>query len=375
MQLLQTTSDTFHSKRISSFRSIISDRRDESFHFKNVLWSPDGTCLLSGSNDDIIRIYEVKIPQNEDKDPAPMVESVSSKVGSSIYDYCWYPLMHSLDPPSCCFITSSRDHPLQLWDAYNGTLRASYGSYSSGDYIKAPYSVTFSPDGSQVIGGLESRIVLFDISRPGYEYTEIFTVKSKRTKGGQKGIVSALRYSPDNNGLIAAGNFRNQIGLYDTRTSEMISKCRAPNAVTQLEFYDSLTLYAASRKSDTISCFDLRNTKVPFMELERPGDTNQRVYFSLIQTLSLLATGDTEGNLRVFDLQNPKDTLAPIQTTPISNSTVCGASFHPYSNYVAVASGDRGLSLNDDYEDPIPSLSTISVYSLPPIDPLPDLAI
>jgi hypothetical protein len=44
------------------------------------------------------------------------------KEGEVIYDMCWYPAMNSQDPASCCVLSSSRDHPVHLWDAYTGEV-------------------------------------------------------------------------------------------------------------------------------------------------------------------------------------------------------------------------------------------------------------
>lgn len=82
-----------------------------------------------------------------------MVQQVQFSPGESIYDACWFPQMQAHDPQvrylalvaavgglivsvvasgycvclqTECFITSCRDHPIQLWDASTGTLRASY---------------------------------------------------------------------------------------------------------------------------------------------------------------------------------------------------------------------------------------------------------
>ena len=40
--------------------------------------------------------------------------------GELIYDYAWFPLMSALDPATCCFASTSRAHPVHLWDACSG---------------------------------------------------------------------------------------------------------------------------------------------------------------------------------------------------------------------------------------------------------------
>lgn len=83
-------------------------------------------------------------------------EVVGFSVGEAVYDASWYPQMNAYDAQvmyygviggsgdevarlwsnevildvvvsqTHCFITSCRDHPIQLWDANTGVLRASY---------------------------------------------------------------------------------------------------------------------------------------------------------------------------------------------------------------------------------------------------------
>lgn len=45
-------------------------------------------------------------------------------VGESVYDCKWYPLMNIQDDNTNCFVTTCRDHPITLWDAPAGTVRA-----------------------------------------------------------------------------------------------------------------------------------------------------------------------------------------------------------------------------------------------------------
>ena len=63
--------------------------------------------------------------------------------GESIYDFSWYPRMSSQQPETCAFISTSRDHPIHLWDAFTGQLRAVYRAYDAADEITSALSVAF----------------------------------------------------------------------------------------------------------------------------------------------------------------------------------------------------------------------------------------
>jgi WD40 repeat protein len=90
--------------------------------FKGAKFSPDGTCVLTCSDDEkSLRIYETpfkSIASEETNCEWPVI--LQSPEGESIYDYAWNPKMTSSDPSTCLFASTSRDHPVHLWDAFTG---------------------------------------------------------------------------------------------------------------------------------------------------------------------------------------------------------------------------------------------------------------
>ena len=90
-----------------------------------------------------------------------LTSSVRVCEGDNVYDYCWYPLMHSAEPASCCFFSASRDHPMHMWDAYSGALRASYAAYNHLDEVIAAHSVAFDPSGERLYCGFERAVRIF----------------------------------------------------------------------------------------------------------------------------------------------------------------------------------------------------------------------
>jgi len=102
---------------------------------KGCRWSPDGTCLLIPSEDFKIRIYELPKELYSGKVPSDFMQTdftsaLTIKEGDLIYDTCWYPFMNSWEPTSCCFLSTSKESPTHLWDAFTGELRATYRGYN-----------------------------------------------------------------------------------------------------------------------------------------------------------------------------------------------------------------------------------------------------
>ena len=139
----------------------VSTSEPSSF-FSGCKFSPDSTCLLtSDSSLNAISLYEPK------KQGAPLTPTFTSKEGSSIYDYEWYPLMNSSDPPTCSYLSSSQDAPLHLWDAFTGDLRCSYIAHDQNDDPTSANCCRFSPNGELIYAGYLNAIRVFRTDVPG----------------------------------------------------------------------------------------------------------------------------------------------------------------------------------------------------------------
>ena len=102
---------------------------------RGCLFSPDGLCVLTYNEDNIIRLFDC--PQdNEITDILKSANgdvqwqpALSIRVAGPIYDVDWYPLMNSADPATCCLAVTAQYQPVHLYDAYDGHLRATYRYY------------------------------------------------------------------------------------------------------------------------------------------------------------------------------------------------------------------------------------------------------
>lgn len=113
--------------------------------------------------------------------------------------------MHSDEPLSCAFLSTSADHPLHLWDAYDGSLRATYAGYNHLDEVTAAYCTSFEPTGARIYAGYERAIRSFDVMRPGRQCQLYPTCATRKSREGQRGIISCMHFAPDGSGLFAAG--------------------------------------------------------------------------------------------------------------------------------------------------------------------------
>ncbi|KAG2440844.1 hypothetical protein HXX76_003698 [Chlamydomonas incerta] len=335
---------------------------------KGVKWSPDGACLLTASDDNWLRLYDLPqdvatapvlqhpdlLPREEQAEaaeaggasssgaspgagPDNLVPALRMHAGETVYDYCWYSRMSALEPVSCCLASTARGHPIQLWDACSGAPRATYRGYNDADEPTAAYSLAFSPDGGRLLGGYNRSIYVFDVTRPGRDYKRVVTHKRKNPES-ITGIVSCLAWSPAGD-VFAAGTYTGGLGVYDGRTYELLLLLSGTKGgLTQLLFSaDGNYLYTGARQDAHMLCWDVRHTYAAVYSMERPtGRTNQRVQFDIEPAGRHLLSGGCDGSVLAYDLATGQQ----VDRRQVAADTVSGVGLHPTLGLLATASGE-----------------------------------
>ncbi|RAL39445.1 hypothetical protein DM860_002978 [Cuscuta australis] len=324
---------------------------------KGVRWSPDGSCFLACSDDNTLSIFSLPYDESgylvADSSAAKDTDSYSASVeiseGESVYDYCWYPCMSSSSPDTCVFATSTRDHPIHLWDAYSGQLRCTYRAYNAVDEITAAFSIAFNPSGTKIFAGYNKSLKVFDIHRPGRDYGHHSTIDGK--KEGQSGIISSIAFSPSHNGLLATGSYSQTTAMYREDNMELLYVLHGQEGgVTQVQFStDGNYLYTGGRKDPYILCWDIRNTVDIVYKLYRSSETtNQRIYFDVEPHGHHLGTGGQDGSVHIYNLQ----TGEWVSSFQAASDTINGFSYHPFLPMAATSSGNRRfVGFDDSYKE------------------------
>ena len=330
-----------------------------SFHNfgKGLKWSPDGTCLLGCSEDNMLRLFETPFQAlaqfeslnhaNTQIELAPILVSAE---GETVYDYCWCPFMSSQNPSSCFYASTSRDHPIHFFDAFSGNLLHSYRAYDKYDEIVAAYSLEFSKDASRMYAGYDGEYRVFDTESAG-RCDNVFA-------SSQTGILSTAAVGVDN--IFAFGSYDGSIFAYDERANIDIYRMyhsSSPNKVagiTCLKFSScGKYLFSGARKDDFILCWDLKNSRNPLASFPRNCNSNQRIQFDV--SGSELVTGGTDGFVKSFLLSSietaPDQCLVPACASFSFNTVVNGISLHPYYPLLALSTGTRTISFNLDLSD------------------------
>lgn len=191
---------------------------------------------------------------------------------------------------------ASRQHePIQLWDAFNGSLRCSYRGYNAVDEVESALSVIFSNDGQQVIGGYKKSIKIFQTNVPGRDYQQL-PIPSP---------VSALAM---HNTTMAIGSWSGQISLHDQRQlneGAYDQLAGHSGGITLMQFIgDGQYIVSGARKNHQVAIWDLRRSSEPLMTVNRSVHTNQRIYFDVSADEKWLVSGDTGGNVHAWHISN-----------------------------------------------------------------------
>ena len=328
---------------------------------KNSVITPDGMHISTISEGNSIQLWKINdniinkckyyknkndIDNNENNDNI-LNEVIDINVGESIFDLSWYPYANIIDPLTYCYVTASRDHPIHLWDALSGKIRCSYVGYNHFVELDTVNSLSFNLTGDKLYAGSNRMIRCFDVANPGSNGINIPTCSTKRDPLGQKGIISCIRFSPDQSGVFAAGSYAHSVGIYVENMEGCALELRQLEAaVTCLRWsIDGYNLWIGGRNSSNISCWDVRKTRSEVGKIQRNLNSNQRMTFDLDPWGKYLATGSQDGNLLIYDTK----TFELIHSKKISNDCVNSCSLHPYSSMMVTSIGQR--SFDNNYSD------------------------
>lgn len=289
--------------------------------FKGVKFSPDGRCIVSCSDDNTLRLFEVEDALHKERpiadDRVAMITSnsiapvLTCTESETIYDFCWYPRMSSASPQTCVFASTSRNSPVHLFDAYTGGIRATYRAYDHYDEIVSPISLCFSLDGARLYTGFPRMIRIFDTSRPGRPVSERPLCKCRSDRSGQRGIVSCMSFNPDWSGLYAVGTYARNVWIYDDRSAEPVlsfENAHAGGGITQVKWCpDGRTFCSGARTDGEIAVWDVRggSNHSRLAVLPRKCVTNQRVAFDIDEASGgrYLVSGSSSPIVECYDLK------------------------------------------------------------------------
>ncbi|EME78497.1 uncharacterized protein MYCFIDRAFT_36833 [Pseudocercospora fijiensis CIRAD86] len=336
--------------------------------FRQALFSPDGTSVITRSQDNCLRTFVLPTDLLEESDgPKQLRPYASWQSGSNIQNHALYPGFDLQNAATTLVLTGSAHVPITLRNALHyDTIHGSYPLVKSQTEAHLPpRSLLFTRTGEHFVAGSENALAVFDCSRAGEAPTKFtrLTPAKKSHRGGlhglaRKAFVSAMSISCD--GILALGTTQREVALYDHDAlgawASTFSVEGFGNGISDLKWSpDGTYLLVGERQSDRIQVFDIRNTQQKLVNLVgRHADTPQPLYMDVIHTASgyEVWTGGTDGQVRVWS--NPgqiSDDQPPDAELHVNNAAVASAVWHLSGAVLATASGHQSLPGRADESD------------------------
>eukprot|EP00750_Incisomonas_marina_P013232 INCI17262.4.p1 GENE.INCI17262.4~~INCI17262.4.p1 ORF type:complete len:550 (+),score=72.05 INCI17262.4:358-2007(+) len=354
---------------------------------RGLKFSPDGLCILTNSEDTTLRVFDLfaaqpveteaashdaspsdgnqNASQTARKGAAPWDPVLEMHEGGMVYDFDWYPFMDSQHPATCAFISTSRGHTIHMWDAYTGDLRTSYRAYDHLDEITSAYSVKFTAGGDKILAGYNRCVRVFDVTRPGVPISTRATSKTKKSRQGQRGILSCIDSNPNRSGTYAVGSYAATVCVYEEDRGRPLHTFHAHRGgITQVKYSpDGLYLFAGARKDPHIHSWDLRFPRTPVRSFRRHADTNQQIGFDISADGTALLSGNSFGEVCFYNIHGSaeaglscvdsgKTALLPHLSLGGFGDAANSTAFHPLApGTFAVGTGQRHFELDTAVEE------------------------
>ncbi|KAF8565419.1 Telomerase Cajal body protein 1 [Paragonimus westermani] len=331
-------------------------------YLRGCLWSPDGSCILTNSRDNVLRLFNLPtvLLMTRSEPGGSEIEEMhavlSMRENELVYDYAWYPKMHSSDPATCCFASTLRRNPIRLWDAFTGAIRATYRPINHMGELISAYSITFSSDGLRLYAGFNRFIHVFDVSRPGSDSTRRPKLGKKSLQGGIISCIATPREPVHQ--IYATGSYNGTVAVFSEPWNLIGRVFGSPAGVTQVQFSPRFAketgapwyLAAGGRMDSRIHVWDARRLSDPLMVLHRRVENHQRFQFDIDFSGQYLFTGNQTGMACVYDLAECMKQFSagvefakPAAMWRAHADCAHGLSVHPSLPVVATTSGQRRI--------------------------------
>ena len=274
-------------------------------HVSAVAFSPDGTRVLTGSWDKTARLWD----------------AATGKAVATLVGHTDYVTVVAFSPHSTRVLTGSGDNTARLWDAATGTAVATLAGHSG-----PIMAVAFSPDGSRVLTGSDDHTArLWDAA----------TGKSVATLTGHTGYVSAVAFSPDGMRVLT-GSVDHTARLWDAATGKAVATLGGhTSASTAVAFSPDGTRVLTGSVDDTARLWDGATGKAVATTLAGHTDTVVAVAFSPDGTRVL--TGSLDNTARLWDAAAGK----AVTTLAGHTAPVRAIAFSPDGSRVLTGSDDH----------------------------------
>jgi tricorn protease-like protein len=198
----------------------------------SVTFSPDGKLIVSGSDDDTVRLWDI----------------AGNPVGQPFQGHEHDVTSVAFSPDGKLIVSGSDDNTVRLWDIEGNPVGQPFQGHEN-----SVYSVAFSPDGKLIVSGSgDNTVRLWDIE--GNPVGQPFQ--------GHENSVYSVAFSPDGK-LIVSGSFDKTVRLWDIAGNPVGQPFQGhENSVYSVAFSPDGKLIVSGSDDDTVRLWDTEGNPV-----------------------------------------------------------------------------------------------------------------
>ena len=237
----------------------------------SVAFSPDGSLLASGSDDNTIRLWDGTTGEH-----IKTLTGHTRPVWSNI----------AFSPDGSLIASGSDDNTIRLWDGTTGEHIKTLTEHTEGIL-----SVAFSPDGSLIASGSGDNTI---------RLWNTITGEHIKTLTGHTEIVWSVAFSPDGS-LIASGSHDSTVRLWNTITGEHIKTLTEhTEGIFSVAFSPDGSLIASGSDDGTIYLWGTTGEHIKTLT----GHTEIVWSVAFNPDGSLIASGSDDSTVRLWDISS-----------------------------------------------------------------------
>ncbi len=272
----------------------------------SVAFDPQGETLASGSNDNTVKLWEVR--------SGKLIRTLEGH-----QDLVW---SVAFDPQGGTLASGSADNTVNLWEARSGKLIHTLEGHQG-----VVYSVTFDPQDRTLASGSDDRTVKLWEARSG---------KLIRTLEGHQGAVYSVTFDPQDRTL-ASGSADHTVKLWEARSGKLIRTLEGQKRYVVSVVFDPQGGPLASGSTDnTVKLWEARSGKL-IRTLEGHTETVEIIAFSADGRL--LASKSRDHTIRLWSCET-WETVAVIPEPTRSDHDITALAFHPTLPLLATAGSE-----------------------------------